>query len=302
MFKLRTLRGFRALAIPVVIGLAMATLPGSASAGSVTSTEPTGSGKAQDPADAPELTQVFEDNFDGTAGTPPDPAKWNHEVNGDGGGNGERQFYTDSTDNSALDGNGNLVITARKENPANYQCWYGTCEYTSARLTTENKFTAQYGRIEANIKIPRGQGIWPAFWMLGDDFRDVGWPNCGEIDILENIGQEPTVVHGSLHGPGYSGGNPITGSYPSPDGSAFADDFHLYAVEWTPESISWSVDGNVYQTFTPADTGGNPWVFDHPFFMILNVAVGGAWPGDPDDTTEFPQEMLIDYVRVSAAD
>jgi beta-glucanase (GH16 family) len=242
---------------------------------------------------------AFADEFDGPAGTAPDPAKWTHEVNGSGGGNNELQFYTDSTSNAALDGAGHLVITARKENPANYQCWYGTCEYTSARLNTASTFTQAYGHIEARIKVPRGQGMWPAFWMLGDNIGDVGWPNCGEIDVLENIGREPSTVHGSLHGPGYSGGNPITGSYTLPNGGVFADDFHTFAVDWAPDQISWSVDGDVYQTRTPADANGNPWVFDHPFFLILNVAVGGNWPGPPDGSTQFPQQMLVDYVRVT---
>jgi beta-glucanase (GH16 family) len=190
------------------------------------------------PASPQTSTLAFADEFDGPAGTPPDSAKWTHEVNGGGGGNNELQFYTDSTDNAALDGEGHLVITARKENPANYQCWYGTCEYTSARLNTATTFTQAYGHIEARIKVPRGQGMWPAFWMLGDR---------------------------------------------------------------TPDQISWSVDGTVYQTHTPADTNGNPWAFDHPFFVILNIAVGGNWPGSPDDTTQFPQQMVVDYVRVTTS-
>lgn len=249
----------------------------------------------------PPQSLAFADEFDGPAGTPPDPARWNHEVNGDGGGNGELQYYTDSTDNAALDGQGNLVITARKENPANLQCWYGTCDYTSARLNSAGKFTRAYGHIEARIKVPRGNGIWPAFWMLGDNFADAGWPGCGEIDIMENIGREPGMVHGSLHGPGYSGGNPITGTYTLPDGGVFADGFHTFAVDWAPDQISWSVDGTIYQTHTPADTNGNPWVFDHPFFLILNVAVGGSWPGPPDGSTQFPQQMTVDYVRVTTS-
>jgi beta-glucanase (GH16 family) len=250
---------------------------------------------------APTTVLAFADEFDGPAGTPPDPGRWTHEVNGSGGGNNELQYYTDSTSNAALDGQGNLVITARKENPANYQCWYGTCEYTSARLNTASTFTQAYGHFEARVKVPRGNGMWPAFWMLGDNFGDVGWPNCGEIDILENIGREPSTVHGSLHGPGYSGGNPITGSFTLPNGEVFADNFHTFAVDWSPDQISWSVDGAVYQTHTPADTNGNPWVFDHPFFLILNVAVGGNWPGPPDDSTQFPQQMLVDYVRVTTS-
>ncbi|WP_067975244.1 glycoside hydrolase family 16 protein [Nocardiopsis trehalosi] len=241
---------------------------------------------------------VWSDEFNAPAGTAPDPAKWTIEVNGDGGGNGELQYYADSRENLAHDGAGNMVITARQGNPAGYQCHYGPCQYTSGRMNTSGKFTQAYGRFEARIQIPRGRGVWPAFWMLGDDFGQVGWPNSGEIDIMENVGHEPATVHGSLHGPGYSGGNSVTGSYHHPQGWSFADTFHTFAVDWTPDSITWSVDGVAYQTFTPADTRGNPWVYDHPFFLILNVAVGGAWPGPPDGGTAFPQQMRVDYVRV----
>nr|MDT0524662.1 glycoside hydrolase family 16 protein [Streptomyces sp. DSM 41633] len=161
--------------------------------------------------------------------------------------NHERQYYTGGNSNAALDGQGNLVITARKENPGNYQCWYGTCEYTSARLNTAGKFSAAYGHVEARMKVPRGQGMWPAFWMLGDDFGDVGWPQSGEIDVMENVGFEPGTVHGTLHGPGYSGADGIGAGYTLPNGEAFADDFHTFAVDWAPDSITWSVDGQVYQ-------------------------------------------------------
>jgi beta-glucanase (GH16 family) len=232
---------------------------------------------------------AWSDEFDGAAGSAPNPASWNHETGADGWGNNELQNYTSSRQNSALDGNGNLVITARQD---------GSGGYTSARLTTKGKVQPQYGRLEARIKIPRGQGIWPAFWMLGGQFPNTPWPNSGEIDIMENIGREPHLVHGSLHGPGYSGANPITGQYMHPQGWSFADDFHTFAIDWSPNSITWLVDGNAYQTFTPANTGSSPWVFNQPFFFILNVAVGGNWPGYPDGTTQFPQQMVVDYVRV----
>jgi beta-glucanase (GH16 family) len=240
---------------------------------------------------------VFEDNFDGPAGIGPDGSKWVLET-GDNVNNHERQYYTTSTSNAALDGSGNLVITARRENPGGYQCWYGTCEYTSARLNTSGKFTQTYGHYEARIKMSRGQGMWPAFWMLGDNIGGVGWPQCGEIDIMENVGFEPSTVHGTIHGPGYSGAGGIGAPYGI--GGAFADDFHTFAVDWAPNSITWSVDGNVYQTRTPADLNGNQWVFDHPFFLILNLAVGGYWPGDPDGNTPFPNTLTVDYVRVTA--
>ena len=245
------------------------------------------------PAPAPDTQAAaaltWSDEFDGPAGAAPNAANWNHETGAGGWGNNELQNYTSSRQNSALDGNGNLVITARQD---------GNGGYTSARMTTQGKVQPQYGHLEARIKIPRGQGIWPAFWMLGGQFPGTPWPHSGEIDIMENVGYEPHIVHGTLHGPGYSGANPITGQYMHPQGWSFADDFHTFAIDWEPGRISWSVDGNVYQTRTTADTGSNPWVFDQPFFFILNVAVGGNWPGYPDGTTQFPQQMVVDYVRV----
>ncbi len=241
---------------------------------------------------------VWSDEFNGAAGSAVDQSKWRFDIGGSGWGNNEQQYYTDSTRNAAMDGAGNLVITARRENPANYQCHYGTCQYTSARLLTAATFTRAYGRFEARMKLPRGQGIWPAFWMLGDNIGQVGWPGSGEIDIMENIGREPSTVHGTIHGPGYSGSGGIGAPYSI--GGVFADAFHTFAVDWSPNLIIWYVDGVEYQRRTPADLGGNRWVFDHPFFMIMNVAVGGYWPGYPDGTTTFPQTMSVDYVRVYA--
>jgi beta-glucosidase len=249
---------------------------------------------------------VWSDEFEGPAGTGPDPAAWTPEI-GDGTANGipgwgnaERQTYTDDPANVALDGAGSLVIRALETGGDAPPCYYGApCEYTSARIITAGKVEATYGRIEARLKIPRGQGLWPAFWMLGNDIFEVGWPESGEIDVMENIGREPSRVHGTIHGPGYSGGNGVGRGFSHPDGGAFADDFHVYAVDWSPEGITWSVDGVAYSTVTPADLpGGARWVFDHPFFLILNVAVGGHWPGYPDASTVFPQEMVVDYVRI----
>jgi beta-glucanase (GH16 family) len=242
---------------------------------------------------------TWSDEFNGVAGTAPDSGKWVRESGGSGWGNNELQYYTSSTSNAAMDGNGHLVITARKENPAGYGCWYGSCQYTSARLNTAGRFTQAYGRFEARIKVPRGQGLWPAFWMLGDNIGSVGWPASGEIDVMENVGYEPGTVHGSLHGPGYSGGNPLTGWYTLPGGAALADSFHTFAVDWVPDSVTFYIDGIQYQRRTPADTS-SPWVFNHPFFLILNVAVGGNWPGSPNASTSFPQQMVVDYVRVYA--
>jgi len=242
---------------------------------------------------------VWSDEFNGPAGQAPDGSKWGRDIGGGGFGNNEHQYYTDSTSNAALDGNGNLVITARRENPNNYQCWYGYCQYTSARLLTYGKFTQLYGTLEARMRLPIGQGFWPAFWMLGDNFASVGWPQCGEIDIMENV--DPYYVHGSLHGPGYSGGSGLSSSFRTPNGQPFANDFHIYRIVWTPTSITWSVDGVNYATKTPADATGQ-WVFNHPFFFILNLAVGGDWPGYPDASSVFPQTMVIDYVRAYSLD
>ena len=236
---------------------------------------------------------VWSDEFTQADGTPPDPAKWGYDIGtGSGGwGNNELEYYTSRTNNARIVG-GQLVIEARQES-------YAGSSYTSARLLTKDKWSWTYGRIEARIKIPRGQGIWPAFWMLGANIGSVGWPTCGEIDILENIGREPAIVHGTVHGPGYSGGSGIGGSYSLTNNAAFADDFHLYAVEWTTNQIKWFVDSQQYFAVTPASLpGGTTWVFTQPQFLLLNVAVGGTWPGSPDGTTVFPQRMTVDYVRV----
>jgi beta-glucanase (GH16 family) len=169
--------------------------------------------------------------------------------------------------------------------------------YTSGRITTATSFSQAYGIFEARIQIPPGQGMWPAFWMLGNNINSVGWPNCGETDTMENIGREPGTVHGTIHGPGsYS----IGGGYTLPGTQKFSDGFHVFAVEWTqtPAMMKFSVDGNVYETVTPSDTGAAGWVFNRPFFIILNLAIGGSWPGNPDASTPFPARMLVDYVRV----
>ncbi|HEY0379321.1 MAG TPA: glycoside hydrolase family 16 protein [Pyrinomonadaceae bacterium] len=246
-------------------------------------------------------TLAWSDEFNGAAGTAADGTKWVFEVgNGSNGwGNHQLEYDTNTTKNTAMDGAGNLVITAYKETLGNkFRCWNGVCQYTSARLKTQGRLEQAYGRFEARMKLPYGQGMWPAFWMLGNNIARAGWPTCGEIDIMENIGREPSIVHGTIHGPGYSGANGIGAPYALSSGT-FSDNFHVFAVEWEPNVIRWYVDGNLYQTRTPADLpAGSAWVFDHPFFMILNLAVGGYWPGDPDATTTFPQKLYVDYVRV----
>ncbi len=243
---------------------------------------------------------AFKDEFNKAANAPIDSSKWTAEIGGGGWGNQELQYYTNSIENAYHDGQGSLVIKAIKLAPSlNLNCWYGQCRYTSARLITKGKFDRKYGKFEARIKIPRGQGIWSAFWMLGSDIDKVGWAQCGEIDILENIGREPLTVHGTIHGPGYSGGGGIGGSHTLPNNQKFADDFHVYTTEWTENKIAFYVDGNLYKIITPQNLPpGKVWVFDHPFFMILNLAIGGPWGGAPDATTVFPQTILIDYVRV----
>ncbi len=233
-------------------------------------------------------TLTWQDEFDGPE---IDAANWTHEIGGNGWGNAEDQFYTAEPDNSFIE-NGRLVIQALEQRKQGKP-------YTSARLITKDKFAQAYGRFEARIQIPRGQGIWPAFWLLGDDISTVGWPDSGEIDIMENIGREPAMIHGTVHGPGYSGANGVGASYNLPDAADFADDFHVYAIEWEPEAIRWYVDDVLFNTVTPDDVAGE-WVYNHPFFILLNVAVGGRWPGYPDETTQFPQRMTVDYVRVYA--
>jgi beta-glucanase (GH16 family) len=241
-------------------------------------------------------TLVWSDEFNASNDSPIDSSKWLLETGGNGWGNQELEYYTARPQN-AFQQDGNLVIKVLEEK---YTGPDGvTRNYTSARLKTQGKFSQKYGRFEARIKIPYGQGIWPAFWMLGEDIEKKGWPKCGEIDIMENIGKEPSTVHGTIHGPGYSGGKGIGGPFELPAGQRFADDFHVFAVEWEPKAIRFYVDDHLYTTRTPADLPqGAKWVYKHPFFILLNVAVGGGWPGNPDSSTLFPQTMLVDYVRV----
>jgi len=235
---------------------------------------------------------TWADEFDAAAGTPPDPTRWVHDVGGGGWGNAQLEHDTARTDNAAHDGAGNLVITARRES-------FGGNAYTSARIKTQGFFAQRHGRFEARIKVPLGAGLWPAFWLLGADIDEVGWPACGEIDIMEYRGQVPDVVLGSLHGPGYSGGAPVSDALYLPDGQRFADAFHVFAVEWDPGRIAWYVDDTLYHVATGAQLPqGAPWVFERPFFIILNLAVGGTFGGSPGDTTPFPAELVVDWVRV----
>jgi beta-glucanase (GH16 family) len=235
---------------------------------------------------------VWSDEFEGPQGTQPDSTKWTMEVNGSPA-NGELEYYTDRPSNVALDGNGNLIITALQEA-------YMGANYTSGRINTAGKFEQAYGRFEARMKLPFGQGLWPAFWLLGNDIGQVHWPACGEIDIMENVGRDPTNSNGLLHGPGYSGSNHLGGSYTLAGG--YSSDFHVFAAEWEQNVVRFYVDDNQYETLTSADLAARDpnlvWVFDHPFYIIVNVAVGGGYPGNPDNTTMFPQLLTVDYVRV----
>ena len=246
---------------------------------------------------------VWSDEFNTPNGTAPDSSVWGREV-GDGvaignpgWGNDELQYYTDSTENAATDGHGNMVITVRKAD-GDQQCYYGPCQYTSARLLTKNRFEVAYGRVETRLKVPRGAGLWPAFWMLGTDIDQVAWPQTGEIDIMEHVGRLPNEVFGTLHGPGYSGGQSY-GRFID-IGEPVADKYHTFAVDWQPNKIVWYFDGDPYFTATPDDAflQGKEWVYNHPFFMILNMAVGGNFGGAVGSETTFPQELLVDYVRL----
>lgn len=230
----------------------------------------------------------WHDEFDGPDGAGVDPTRWAYETGGGGWGNGELENYTARTDNVVQRG-GNLVITARRES-------LGGSSFTSGRIKTAGHFEFRYGRVEMRATLPQGQGIWPAFWMLGANIDAVSWPACGEVDIMEWVGRTPTRIFGTIHGPGYNGAGGIGAWHAEPSG--YAAGFHTYAVEWEPDVLRWYFDDRMYELRTPIDLNGRAWVFDHDFFVLLNLAVGGAWPGAPDATTVFPQQYVVDYVRV----
>jgi beta-glucanase (GH16 family) len=228
---------------------------------------------------------VWRDDFDGPAGSKLDRMKWVYDLGygNDLWGNNEYQTYTDEIENVRQDGQGHLVITARKEPDG---------RYTSGRVTTKDRFARKFGKFEARIKIPRGPGLLPAFWLMGNAGQ---WPANGEIDIMENVGEAQRQVFSNLHAPGYAGAGEHTIS------SDLSADFHVYAIEWTPGRVSWLLDGETYKTFTKDDIpAGTKWIFDdQPLYILLNVAVGGDWPGKPVDSA-LPQEMVVDWVEVSA--
>lgn len=264
------------------------------------------------PPSLPGWTLSWSDEFDGPNGSAPDPAKWVYDIGwGEGGwGNGELQYYTNSRDNSYVQ-DGSLVIAARTDNlDSTMLCGSSACKYTSARLKTLGKFSQTYGRFEARIKIPTGNGMWPAFWTMGTDFPTTGWPGCGEIDIMENWGADGTVIAGTTHDPGSDPDNGISGEYTFSSITTVANDYHVYAMEWEANAIRFYVDGHEYHCVrtpdAPASACGSiagtvsnaphTWPFNHPFFMLLNLAIDGS--SKPTSTTKFPGQMFIDYVRV----
>jgi beta-glucanase (GH16 family) len=238
---------------------------------------------------------VWSDEFNGPAGSAPNASKWNHDTGGNGWGNSELEYYTGSTANAALDGHGDLVITARSAAGSGLSCWYGPCSYTSARLNTLGRFAFEYGQISASIELPSGQGLWPSFWAIGADFGTVGWPQSGMIDLLSNLGSTPATMSGGLVGPGYS----ALSGYSLSSGT-FAGGYHTFTADWYPDRASFFVDGHLYATEYRSQAGAG-WVFDHPFSLVLNLAVGGSQPGAPDAATTFPQQMRVAWVRVYQA-
>lgn len=226
------------------------------------------------------------DDFDGPAGDSP-ASHWTAELGGGGWGCEQLQRYTAPPANAALDGGGCLAITARRSH----------AEITSARLITKDRVMVCYGLVEARIRVPSGQGAWPAFWMLGSDIDDVGWPACGEIDVMEYVGSQPTTVHGTLHVPGCSGVGSGFGSAHDTQ-VELARDFHVYAVDWNPDRITWYMDGTPYAVRHRTDLPADAWRFDHDHYLLLNLAIGGNWPGNETDNPELPVTMLIDWIRI----
>jgi beta-glucanase (GH16 family) len=234
---------------------------------------------------------VWSDNFNGPPGAPPNPRKWAFDKGA--WGKEELEYYTSAPANAELDGHGHLVITARAESGLP-----NGRGYSSARLETLHTFQFRYGLVEARIMVPAGQGLWPAFWMLGNTaYTPDGWPGSGEIDTMEVRGSSPYVVNGTIHGAWPRATHGIGGSLRSQ--TSLASGFHVYGVEWEPKRISFLLDGSVYETITPSDLpAGSPWPFTHPYFLLLDLAVGGEWAGPPAATTSFPAEMIVDWVRV----
>jgi beta-glucanase (GH16 family) len=246
--------------------------------------------------------QVWSDEFDGPAGSPVDNTKWSYDLGdgcasgGCGWGNSEKEYYTNAADNISLNGQGQLAIVARVAAPG-LNCYYGPCRYTSGKITTRGKMLAAPGRVEARIKLAAGQGLWPAFWMLGQNFPSTPWPACGELDIMENKGSEPTISSSAIHGPGYSGNTPFAHRQTVPSGT-LSDDYHIFSIEWDATSARFYVDNFLHFGVSSDNLQhyGNP-ILNQSFFVILNQAVGGHFDGDPQSDAIFPATMLVDYVR-----
>jgi beta-glucanase (GH16 family) len=274
---------------------------GSTDATSAADTTPPGD--AGDDGALPGWSLTWSDEFNGADGSAADPTKWTYDVGGGGWGNSELEYYTDGPQNAVVTG-GDLVITATTAGASAFTCSYGACLYTSARLKTQGLFAQAYGRFEARIQLPAGQGLWPAFWTLGDNIDTVSWPECGEMDIMEAVDKEPIQNHGTLHGPISPGAGTSygLGATAPLTASQLSTSFHTYAIEWDPGMVRFLLDDVAYSTQTVAtlhaSSATGVWEFDHPFFILLNVAVGGSFPGAPDATTTFPQTMKVDWVRV----
>ena len=260
---------------------------------------------APDPGPAGWTNVTYRDGFDTAAGTAVDPTSWTNETGGWGWGNAESQYYTPGTSNVSTDGAGNLEIELRENTDDSLWCPGNgaPCDYTSARIATQGKQEFMYGHIEARLKVPAGEGLWPAFWTLGNDFLDVGWPQTGEIDVMEHVegdNGEPNEAFGTIHGPGYAGGQSISGNVFIDE--PFSEAFHTFGVDWEPERITWFLDGEVFHEVTPESLpDGSEWVFDHPFFLIANMAIGGNFGGTIDPDLQLPASYLIDYVEVRQA-
>jgi len=249
----------------------------------------------------PDWVEVWSDEFTGARGSGIDTTKWRYDTadgcaqNNCGWGNNEKEYYRASRDNIALNGGGQLQIVARAA-PAGLSCYYGPCRYTSAKITTRGKMWVSPGRVEARLNLAPGQGLWPAIWLLGKNIESVGWPAGGELDIMENHGSDVTTTSSAVHGPGYSGNTPFAHALAR---GTLDRGFHRYAIEWDSLRIRFFVDDTVHYVVSKTDVQhyGN-WVFDQPFYLILNLAVGGHFDGDPQSDAIFPATMLIDYVRV----
>jgi beta-glucanase (GH16 family) len=243
-------------------------------------------------------TLTWAQEFNGPSGARLNPHDWVYDLGGGRWGNGEWQYYTDRPENVSMDGRGDLAISAvREQLPGMSPCPDGPCDITSARITTKGRFAQTYGLFEARIKVPPGPGLWPAFWMRGDLPGQLPWPLSGEIDAMEVFGPYPRSVYGTVHGPGFV--YPGLGGHRTLASGALADAFHVYGVQWSPDAVTWLLDGRPYYTVRrSALRAGQTWPFEHRFYLILNLAVGGTGVGPPTAATPFPARMLVDWVRV----